>query len=218
LIGIGVTALLAGFMAGQAGNVSAFNTVWTYDIYKAVINKEASDQHLVWMGRVTTIIGILLSIVTAYWCRSFPSIMDYMQAIFSWVNAPLFATMLLGMFWKRTSSAGAFWGLVIGMGTSIILFILLRFDMVDLPTLGISPVFSDMSNNFWRAWWAWLATFIFTILISMGTKPKTDEELSGLVRGMTDISSLAEVPTLKKPEFWAGISLVLCILLNIYFW
>jgi len=217
LIGLGVTALLAGFMAGQAGNVSAFNTVWTYDIYKAVINKNASDTHLVWMGRVTTIVGIIGSIITAYWVRSFPSIMDYMQAIFSWVNAPLFATMLLGMFWKRASSNGAFWGLIIGMSTSISLFILLKFNLIDIPAIGISPAFSGMSNNFWRAWWAWLITFVFTILISLVTKPKSDEELVGLVRGLTDLTQLEAVPMLKKPEFWAVISLVVCVCLNIYF-
>lgn len=218
LIGLGVTALLAGFMAGQAGNVSAFNTVWTYDIYKAVINKNASDEHLVWMGRVTTIVGIIGSIITAYWVSSFPSIMDYMQAIFSWINAPLFATMLIGMFWKRATSNGAFWGLITGMFTSILLFFLLRNHMVDIPALGISPMFSDMSNNFWRAWWAWLVTFVFTILISLVTKPKTDAEMVGLVRSLTDLTPLAAVPLLKKPEFWAVISLAVCLFLNIYFW
>ncbi len=218
LIGLGVTALLAGFMAGQAGNVSAFNTVWTYDIYKSVINKNASDEHLVWMGRVTTIVGIIGSIITAYLAQSFPTIMDYMQAIFSWVNAPLFATMLLGMFWKRTTSPGAFYGLIIGMSTSIILFLLLKFQMIDIPAIGISPAFSDMSNTFWRAWWAWLVTFVFTIGISMVTKPKSDEELVGLVRGLTDITELSKVPLLKKPEFWAVISIIVCIGLNVYFW
>ena len=126
-----MTALLAGFMAGQAGNVSAFNTVWTYDIYKALIKKDATDDHLLWMGRVTTIVGIVISVGTAYWAKSFPSIMDYMQAIFSWVNAPLFATMLLGMFVVWITPAGAFWGLVIGMGSSFLMFLAAKFQWVD---------------------------------------------------------------------------------------
>lgn len=218
LIGLGVTALLAGFMAGQAGNVSAFNTVWTYDLYKALINKSATDEHLVKVGRITTVVGIFLSIVTAYLAQSFPSIMDYMQAIFSWVNAPLFATMLLGMFWKRTSPDGAFWGLVIGMFTSISLFILLRFNLVDIPVLGISPNFSDMSNNLWRAWWAWIITFVMTIIISMLTTPKPENELVGLVKGLTVEEKSENVPMLQKPGFWAVISLIVCFCLNIYFW
>lgn len=219
LIGLGITALLAGFMAGQAGNISAFNTVWTYDLYKAVINPNASDEGLVWMGRVTTIVGILLSIATAYLAQSFPSIMDYMQAIFSWVNAPLFATMLLGMFWKRTSPNGAFFGLLIGMVTSVTLFIMLKFSMIDIPNLGISPSFSEMSNNLWRAWWAWLITFVFTIGISLVTKPKPDEELVGLVKGLTAIKDDSNTgPLLSRPRFWGIVSLILCLLLNIYFW
>ncbi|MBC7473556.1 MAG: sodium:solute symporter family protein [Candidatus Sericytochromatia bacterium] len=218
LIGLGVTALLAGFMAGQAGNISAFNTVWTYDLYKSMIKKDATDEHLVKVGRITTVVGIILSIGTAYLAQSFPSIMDYMQAIFSWVNAPLFATMLLGMFWKRTSPNGAFWGLVIGMSTSITLFILLRFNMIDIPILGISPSFSDMSNNLWRAWWVWLLTFVLTIAISLVTDPKPESELVGLVKGLTPEEKNTDLPLLHKPGFWAVISIICCIALNIYFW
>lgn len=217
LIGLGVTALLAGFMAGQAGNVSAFNTVWTYDLYKSLINKEASDEHLVRVGRITTVVGILISIATAYLAGSFPSIMDYMQAIFSWVNAPLFATMLLGMFWKRTSPNGAFYGLVIGMLTSITLFIMLKNNMIDVPALGISPNFSDMSNNLWRAWWAWLVTFGFTIIISLVTVPKPDSELVGLVKGLTPETETKDIPLLKKPGFWAVIALIMCLALDLYY-
>lgn len=218
LTGLGVTALLAGFMAGQAGNISAFNTVWTYDLYKALINKKADDDHLVKIGKITTVVGILLSIATAYLAQSFPSIMDYMQAIFSWVNAPLFATMLLGMFWKRTSPNGAFWGLVIGMSTSVILFILLKFNMIDLPAFGISSTFSSMSNNLWRAWWAWLVTFIFTIIISLVTTPKQDSELVGLVKGLTPETNTGDLPLLRKPGFWGVVALICCVILDLYFW
>lgn len=218
LIGLGVTALLAGFMAGQAGNISAFNTVWTYDIYKAVINREASDEHLLWMGRVATIVGILLSVVTAYWAMSMPTIMDYMQAIFSWVNAPLFATMLLGMFVKWITPDGAFWGLLTGMGSSIGLFLAVRFEWISKAAITMSEVTSDMGANFWRAWWAWLICFVVTIVISLFTKKKPDEELVGLVKGFTDEAEMKEKVYYKRPEFYAILSLIVFVLLNIYFW
>jgi len=218
LIGLGVTALLAGFMAGQAGNISAFNTVWTYDIYKAVIKKDASDEHLLWMGRVATIGGILLSVVTAYWAMSMPTIMDYMQAIFSWVNAPLFATMLLGMFVKWITPNGAFWGLLAGMGSSIGMFLAVRFEWISKSAITLSEVASDMAANFWRAWWAWLICFAVTILISLFTKKKPEEELVGLVKGLTEEADTAERPYYKKPGFYAILSLVVFVILNIYFW
>lgn len=218
LVGLGVTALLAGFMAGQAGNISAFNTVWTYDIYKSVINKKASGTHLLWMGRVATIAGILISIVTAYWAKSFPSIMDYMQAIFSWVNAPLFATMLLGMFIWWITPNGAFWGLVAGMGSSFTLFLAVKFNWISQSLLTFSSVNSDMAANFWRAWWAWLICFVLTIVISFFTKKRPKEELVGLVRGLTKDTIDVEVKFYRKPEFYAILSLIALIILNIYFW
>jgi SSS family solute:Na+ symporter len=218
LIGLGVTALLAGFMAGQAGNISAFNTVWTYDIYKSVINKNASDTHLLWMGRVATLAGVLISIVTAYWAKSFPSIMDYMQAIFSWVNAPLFATMLLGMFVRWITPNGAFWGLVAGMGSSFFLFLAVKFQWIEAKLITLSSVGSDMAANFWRAWWAWLICFLVTILVSSFTKRRPDEELVGLVKGLTKETLGESVPFVKKPEFFAIISVVVLVILNILFW
>jgi len=218
LIGLGVTALLAGFMAGQAGNVSAFNTVWTYDIYRALINRKASDEHLLWMGRVTTIVGIILSVVTAYWAKSFPSIMDYMQAIFSWVNAPLFATMLLGMFVVWITPSGAFWGLLAGMGSSFLLFLAVKFTWIQPTVITLSKSASDMAVNFWRAWWAWLICFAVTILVSLFTKRKPREELAGLVKGLTAEKLTEPVPFLRRPEFYAIMSVLVLIVLNIYFW
>ena len=218
LIGIGVTALLAGFMAGQAGNISAFNTVWTYDIYKAIINKKASDKTLVWMGRFITIVGIFLSVAAAYWAKQFPTIMDYIQAIFSWVNAPLFATMLLGMFWKRTTSDGAFWGLLIGMLASFFMFIGLRFEWISPKLLTFSEHASEMSNNLWRAWWAWLICFLVTFAVSMFTKPKPDSELEGLVKGLTPNPDIVKIHILKRPLFWAIVSAAILLTLNLYFW
>jgi SSS family solute:Na+ symporter len=218
LIGLGVTALLAGFMAGQAGNISAFNTVWTYDIYHSVFNKKASPQNLLWMGRAATLAGIVISVGTAYWAKSFPSIMDYMQAIFSWVNAPLFATMLLGMFVKWITPNGAFWGLIAGMGSSFTMFLAVKFSWIDPRFITMSSVQSDMAANFWRAWWAWLICFGVTIVISLFTKKKPDEELVGLVKGLTPETLGQPVPLLRRPGFWAVLSLIIFFALNIWFW
>ncbi|HQG45228.1 MAG TPA: Na+/galactose cotransporter, partial [bacterium] len=225
LVGLGITALLAGFMAGQAGNVSAFNTVWTYDIYRVLINKKASDAHLVWMGRITTLVGILLSIATAYLAMQFNTIMDYIQAIFSWVNAPLFATMLLGMFWKRTSSTGAFWGLILGMLTSFTIFLgfklgFLPATLVHLITFSSAPVsgISDMSRNLSQAAWAWSICAIATVLISLVTKPKPDSELVGLVKGFTPIEHDGKIAWYSQPKYIALIAVAVFAALNLYFW
>ncbi|MHB1686758.1 MAG: sodium:solute symporter family protein [Ignavibacteriaceae bacterium] len=218
LVGLGVTALLAGFMAGQAGNISAFNTVWTYDIYKAVLNKNASDSHLLRMGRASTIVGVIISLGTAYWAKSFPSIMDYMQAIFSWVNAPLFATMLLGMFIWWITPNGAFWGLVAGMSSSFTMYMAVKFHWFSESIISMSNVQSDMAANFWRAWWAWLICAAVTVLISLFTKKKNKEELIGLVKGLTEENYDRHLPFLKRPEFYALISLTVLIALNIIFW
>jgi SSS family solute:Na+ symporter len=218
LIGLGVTALLAGFMAGQAGNISAFNTVWTYDIYKSVLNRNASDSHLLWMGRVATLAGVLISIGTAYWAKTFPSIMDYMQAIFSWVNAPLFATMLLGMFVRWVTPNGAFWGLLAGMGSSFFMFMAVKFQWIEAKLITLSSVQSDMAVNFWRAWWAWLICFVVTILVSFVTTRKPEADLVGLVKGLTKDTLGEPVPFLKRPEFFAVLSLLVLVILNILFW
>ncbi len=218
LVGLGVTALLAGFMAGQAGNVSAFNTVWTYDIYKSVINKNASDEHLLWMGRTATVVGVAVSLGTAYWAKSFPSIMDYMQAIFSWVNAPLFATMLLGMFVVWITPAGAFWGLIAGMGSSFTLYLAVKFEWIEKGFITLSSPSSDMAANFWRAWWAWLICFVVTIVISFFTEKKPKEELVGLVKGLTKENVNKDVPFVKRPEFYAVLSIIVLIILNVIFW
>lgn len=218
LVGLGVSALLAGFMAGQAGNISAFNTVWTYDVYRAIINKNASDTNLIWVGRISTVIGVVLSVFTAYWAKGFPSIMDYMQAIFSWVNAPLFATMLLGMFIVWITPAGAFWGLLAGMGASITMFLGVKFQWIDPSSITLSHAASDMAVNFWRAWWAWLICFSMTILISIFTKKRPKEELVGLVKGLTEETARDGVPFVKRPEFYAVLSVIVLVILNVYFW
>ncbi len=151
MLGVGLTAMLASFMSGMAGNVTAFNTVWTYDLYQSYIAKDKSDAHYLWMGRVATAGGIIISIGTAYLVMGFPSIMDYMQLIFSFFNAPLFATFLLGMFWKRTSPWAAFWGLLIGTGTSIGHYLLTIHGTFSYPSV--------MAGNFWRSTIASVACF-----------------------------------------------------------
>ncbi len=221
LVGLGITALLAGFMAGQAGNVSAFNTVWTYDIYRVLIKKDATDAHLVWVGRVTTLVGILLSVATAYLAMQFNTIMDYIQAIFSWVNAPLFATMLLGMFWKRTSPTAAFWGLILGMVTSFTIFLGFKMDfwstdVAKLITFSAAP--SDMARNMWQAAWAWTVCLVATVGISFVTKPKPEAELVGLVKGFTKIEDQGKIIWYKKPQVIAIFAAVVFVLLNVYFW
>ncbi len=218
LVGLGVTALLAGFMAGQAGNISAFNTVWTYDIYKSVINKKASDSHLLWVGRASTIVGVIISLGTAYWAKSFPSIMDYMQAIFSWVNAPLFATMLLGMFVWWITPNGAFWGLIAGMSSSFTMYMAVKFQWFNESLITMSGVQSDMAANFWRAWWAWVICAGVTVIVSLFTKRRPKEELVGLVKGLTKENLDKSLPLLKRPEFYAVISLLILVILNILFW
>jgi SSS family solute:Na+ symporter len=170
------------------------------------------------MGRVATIAGVLISVVTAYWAKSFPSIMDYMQAIFSWVNAPLFATMLLGMFVRWITPNGAFWGLIAGMGSSFVLFLAVKFQWIEAKLITLSSVGSDMAANFWRAWWAWLICFGVTIVISLFTKRKPAEELVGLVKGLTPETIEKHIPFVKKPEFYAILSVIVLILLNVYFW
>ncbi len=221
LVGLGITALLAGFMAGQAGNISAFNTVWTYDIYRVLIKKDASDAHLVRVGRVTTVVGILLSVGTAYLAMQFNTIMDYIQAIFSWVNAPLFATMLLGMFWRRTTAAGAFWGLIAGMGVSFTIFLGFKLDFLPgwlVWALTFSDAPSAMTCNLWQATWAWVVCFALTVLLSLLTKPRPASELVGLVKGLTAESADAPVAVWRRPGLWAALALAALIALNIAFW
>jgi len=139
LLGLGITALIAGFMSGMAGNVSAFATVWTYDIYRAFMRKNASDAHYVSIGRWCTVLGVLVSIGTAYLVMQFLSIMDYVQALFSFFIAPLFGTVILGMLWKRASPAGGFWGLLAGTVSSISMFVWVKGDPSALRYIALSP-------------------------------------------------------------------------------
>src|SRR5947209_3011550 len=218
LLGLGVTALIAGFMSGMAGNVSAFTTVWTYDIYGALINKNASDQHYVAMGRWTTVAGVLISIATAYLVMGFASIMDYVQALFSFFIAPLFGTVVLGMLWKRASGPGGFWGLLAGTLSSIGMWAWVKADHSALRYVALSANARDMAENMYRALWSWIICVLVTVVVSYMTQPKPVSELEGLVYGVTAIPQEAEVPIYHRPAFWAVVVGAVFVVLNILVW
>jgi SSS family solute:Na+ symporter len=218
LLGLGITALIAGFMSGMAGNVSAFATVWTYDIYRAMIRKEAPDSHYVAMGRWCTVIGVLISIGTAYLVMQFLSIMDYVQALFSFFIAPLFGTVVLGMLWKRATPAGGFWGLLIGTLSSIGMWLWVKIDPTALRYVALSPDAKDMAENMYRALWSWIICVSVTVLISIATRPKPDKELVGLVYGATEIPSEGSLPFYQRTVFWASVVAIVFVVLNIIFW
>jgi SSS family solute:Na+ symporter len=223
LLGLGLTALMASFMSGMAGNVTAFNTVWTYDIYQAYIKKGASDGHYLWMGRMATVGGIALSVLTAYATTAFNNIMDMLQLVFAFVNAPLFATFLLGMFWRRTTGHGAFSGLVAGTSAAAI------HHGLTLPAnaagagikggwLGLVNTYpSEMAQNFWTAIWAWTVCFVVTIAVSLVTKPRPDEELRGLVYSLTERPRDTGEPWYKRTGPLAVAVLGMTLVLNLIF-
>jgi len=211
LFGLGITALLASFMSGMAGNVTAFNTVWTYDIYQSYIAKNKSDAHYLWMGKLATAIGIIISVGTCYLCMNFKSIMDYMQLIFTFFNAPLFATFLLGMFFRRTSPWGAFYGLLGGTLAAVVHYILTLQHKLNYQ--------SEMAGNFHRSVVAWTVCLILTITISYLTKPKAVEELRGLVWGVDEKGGdvAAKTSVFASPGFFGVILLALTAYLNYLF-
>jgi SSS family solute:Na+ symporter len=222
VLGLGLTALLASFMSGMAGNVTAFNTVWTYDIYQAYINKNASDAHYLWMGRMATIGGIVLSIGAAYAVTSFNNIMDALQLVFALVNAPLFATFLLGMFSKRTTGHGAFTGLLAGtMGALVHHGLTLPLgDAAGIHGGWITVLHrypSDMAQNFWTAIFAFTINLVVTVLVSRVSAPRPEPELAGLVYSLTPKPVEADKPWYQRPTVWALAVLAMAVVLNIIF-
>jgi SSS family solute:Na+ symporter len=218
LLGLGVTALIAGFMSGMAGNVSAFSTVWTYDIYGAFLNKKATDSHYVAMGRWCTFVGVLISVGTAYLVQHAASIMDYVQGLFSFFIAPLFGTVILGMMWKRTTKAGGFWGLLAGTCTAIGLFVWVHLDPSALRYVALSPDAKALAEDMYRALWSWLVCVIVTVVVSYATEPKPLSELEGLVYGVLPLPEEHDDHWYQKPIVWAGVIAVLFVILNIIFW
>ncbi len=222
MLGLGLTALLASFMSGMAGNVTAFNTVWTYDIYQSHIRRGASDEHYLWMGRVATVGGILLSIAAAYVAGAFNNIMDLLQLVFAFVNAPLFATFALGMFWSRSTGHGAFTGLLSGT------FAAALHHGLTLPggaAPGIKGGFfglihtypSELAQTFWTAIVAWVTCFLVTIVVSLATQPRPAEELRGLVYSLTPKPSDSDLPLRSRPWVLAVVVLALTLALNLVF-
>jgi solute:Na+ symporter, SSS family len=219
LLGLALTALLASFMSGMAGNVTAFNTVWTYDIYQAYLARNRSDAHYFWMGQAITVVGILLSIACAYFARMYNNAMDIIQLVFGFVNAPLFGTFLLGMFWARTTGTGAFLGLFGGIGTSALIHGLtvaegkggwLGASLYSFP--------STMAQNFWLASFAFISCFVLTVGISLATRrTKTNEELKGLVYSLTPKIQDEEKAWYLRPATLGIILLLCCVVLNLIF-
>ena len=218
MLGLGLTALMASFMSGMAGNVTAFNTVWTYDLYQGHIRKNAPDSHYLWVGRITTVAGVALSVGTAYLATHFNNIMDFLQLVFGFVNAPLFATFLLGMFWKRATGHGAFTGLIAGTcaaaATHGLTFAENKGGWLG-ATLHTFP--STMAQNFWIAMIAWTTCLIVTIFVSVISAPKAEAELNNLVYGLTRIPH-EDVAWYKRPAPLALIVIVALVFLNVLFW
>ena len=225
LLGLGLTALMASFMSGMAGNVTAFNTVWTYDIYQSYIRPGQPDGHYLRMGHAATVFGILLSVAAAYATTRFNNIMDMLQLVFAFVNAPLYATFLLGMFWRRTTGHGAFFGLIIGTGAAALHhgLVLSHGAVPGLKGAFLGAVLhtypSEMAQNFWTAIFAWTACFVATIVISLLTRRnKPDEDLKGLVYALTPRLKDRDLPWYKQPATLGVVVLGLTVVLNVIFW
>jgi solute:Na+ symporter, SSS family len=218
LLGLGITALVAGFMAGMAGNVSAFATVWTYDLYRPFVRKDAPDAHYVSMGRWCTIIGLVISIGTAYLVMRFASMMDYVQALFGFFIAPLFGTVLLGMLWKRVTRAAGFWGLLAGVSSSVTMFSLMKLDARWVSFFALSPYAKGLAQAMYQALWSCVTCVVVTVLVTLVTKPKPDQELRGLVYSLTDVAQEGHTALIHRPAFWGAIALVVLVILQIIFW
>jgi solute:Na+ symporter, SSS family len=217
MLGIGLTGLMASFMSGMAGNVTAFNTVFTYDIYQSHIHPNAPDHHYLMVGRLTTVGGVALSIGTAYLAQHYNNIMDLLQLVFGFVNAPLFATFLLGMFWKRTTGHGAFSGLMSGTIAAALVHGLTIAENKGGWLGSVHTFPSTMAQNFWIAIFAWTTCFVVTIVVSMATRPRAEEELRGLVYSLTNIKHDEGVSWYLRPGPVAIAVAVLLLILNFWF-
>ena len=223
LLGLGLTALIASFMSGMAGNVTAFNTVWTNDIYQPYMRRNASDQHYLWMGRAATVVGIMLSLAAAYLVSEFNNIMDVLQLVFAFINAPLFATFLLGMFWKRANGHGAFTGLIAGTMAAAI------HHGLTLPSHALTGVKggwiavihhypSEMAQNFWTAIFAWSCCFVVTILVSLATAAPDSKRLPGLVYSETPRIDDSGMRWFARPKVLGLLAIAAVVTLNVLFW
>jgi solute:Na+ symporter, SSS family len=214
LLGLGVTALIAGFMSGMAGNISAFATVWTYDLYRPFIKKQATDRHYVKMGRWSTMIGLFISIGAAYIVTHFGSLMDYVQALFSFFIAPLFGTVLIGMLWKRATKAAGFWGLLSGITTAISIFAVMRSHPATISWFCFYSKAQPLAQQMWQAFWAFVVLVVVSVSVTLVTKPRPGAELRGLVMGLTEVPSEGQLPLIKRPIFWAGVCFIIFLILQ----
>jgi solute:Na+ symporter, SSS family len=218
LLGLGITALIAGFMSGMAGNVSAFSAVWTYDIYQPLIRKKAPDEHYVAVGRWATILGVIISIGTAYMVMSAAGIMDYVQALFSFFISPLLGVVLMGMFWKRATRQGGFWGLLIGTLTSVGLYAWVKIDPSAVQYVAFSPLAKALAQDMYRALWSVTVAVLVTFVVSLFTPAHSLASLDGVVYGITKLPMEEPVPYYKNEYFWMVIAIVCFLALNVYFW
>jgi len=218
LMGLGLTALMASFMSGMAGNVTAFNTVFTYDLYQSYVRRNAPDEHYLRVARWTTIAGVALSIAAAYLAQRYNNIMDVLQLVFSFVNAPLFATFLLGMFWKRTTGHGAFFGLLCGTGAAAAVHGLTLAEGKGGWITIVHQFPSTMAQNLWMAIFAWSTCFLVTLLVSLATQPRPIDELRGLVYSLTPRVADSKEPWHRRPAILAIIIGSLVLLLNLIYW
>jgi SSS family solute:Na+ symporter len=216
MLGVGLTGLMASFMSGMAGNVTAFNTVWTYDIYQNYIRKNAPDRHYLNVGRATTVVGVLLSIGAAYIATRYDNIMDLLQLVFGFVNAPLFATFLLGMFWKRGTGHAAFSGLVTGTVAASLTWCLTVAEGKGGILGDIHTFPSVMAQSFWIALMAFTSCFLVTLVVSLATKPRPEKDLEGLVYGLTKIPE-DRGSWYQRPAPLAVIIVAILLVLNIWF-
>jgi SSS family solute:Na+ symporter len=228
LLGLGVTSMIAGFMSGMAGNVSAFATVWTYDVYRPLLNRRAGDSHYVSMGRWCSIIGVFIAIATAYAAMLFSNILVYLQVLVMFFIVPLFGTVVLGMLWKRATPAAGFWGFLSGIIASITMFIYVHvfpnhFDATALNPdhvkyIALSPLAKDMAVNMYGGLWSLLVCVIMTLAVSLFTRPKPDSQLANLVYGLTPLHKEGPSSWYENPKFWAAVVAAVLVVVNIIFW
>jgi SSS family solute:Na+ symporter len=215
MLGIAITGLLAAFMAGVAANVTAFNTVVSYDLWQAYVRKDEPDQYYVRFGRIATVVGVVIAIGTAFIAAGYNSMMDYIQALFSFFNAPLFATFIIAMFWRRATAWAGFWGLAAGTLAAVATHFLHSRGPLDLG--------SPLSADFWGAVAAFVVDAVVTVAVSLATRPKPDDELRGLVWGLTRTEDAtaerdpAERVWWRRPAVLGAIALAITALLYLVF-
>jgi SSS family solute:Na+ symporter len=220
LLGVALAGLLAAFMAGMAANISAFNTVFSYDIWQQYVKKDRPDGYYLMVGRLATVAATVIAIGTALIASGFSNLMDYLQTLFGFFNAPLFATFILGMFWKRMTATAGWAGLVSGTLSAVLVAVLSK-DALGAASVGVLPI-GGQGASFVAAGAAFVVDIVVSVLVTQVTRPKPVAELAGLVYSETPKEQrtdpdAARLPWYQSPTKLAGISLVLVIALNLIF-